>query len=227
MTQRSILTGTNQTIIIKVGGSVTVRGQAGNRLIAETKGLGGLVVERRSEAEIGRARAAVGERVLFDVRLKLPGSKGDQEVVEVKMGGSGEVFVPFESNIKVYAGKDIDVQGVRGQVDAYSGLNLTLRDVLRLGNASAGWSMNIDCETMAGNEVTFGAGRDLRFHVAGLTSVHLRVKDLGGYWEARMGGGERSVYLKSGGDVTFVTDQNVESLPPDYILGKIERPSTT
>ncbi len=227
MTQRSILVGTNQTIIIKVGGSVTVRGRDGEQLIAETKGMGGLTVERRSESEIGRARAALGEHVLFDVRLKRPGPAGNEEIIEVKMGGSGEVLVPFESNVKVYAGKDIDVQGVRGQVDAYSGLKLNLRDVGRLGNVSAGWTMNIDCRTMAGNDVTFGAGSDLRFHVADLTSARLRVKDIGGYWEALIGNGEKSIYLKSGGDVTLVTDQKVESLPPDYILGKIELPSTT
>ena len=129
--------------------------------------------------------------------------------------------------MKVYAGKDIDVQGVKGQVDAYSGLKLSLQDVYCLGNASAGWSMNIDCETMIGSDVTFGAGSDLRFHVADLTSTRLRVKDIGGYWEARIGGGEKSVYLKCGGDVTFVTDQKVEPLPPNYILGKIEKPSTS
>ena len=52
MTQRSILVGTNQTIIIKAGGSVTVRGQEGEHLSAETEGPGGLSVERRSESEI-------------------------------------------------------------------------------------------------------------------------------------------------------------------------------
>ncbi len=222
MTQRSIFAGKNETIMIKVGGSVTVKGHESDRLIAE--GTGGLTVERRSESEIGRARAAVGDRVLFDVRVKLPGKQAANEVIEVQIGGSGEVLVPFESNIKVYAGKDIDVRGIWGQVDAYSGLSLTLHDVNRLGNASAGWSMNIDCQTTVGNNVTFGAGRDLRFHVVDLTSARLRVKDIGGYWEARIGGGEKSVYLKSGGDVTFVTDQKVEPLPPNYILGKIERP---
>ncbi len=224
MTQRSILAGKNQTIIIKAGGSVTVKGQEGDRLLVEAKG--GLTVERRSESEIGRARAALGERVLFDVRLKLPSSMND-EVIEVKMGGSGEVLVPFESNIKVYAGKDIDVQGIQGRVDAYSGWRLNLQGVARLGIASAGWTMNIDCRTIAGKDVTFAAGSDLRFHVAELTSALVRVKDIGGYWEARIGEGEKSVYLKSGGDVTFVTEQKVEPLPPDYILGKIERPSTT
>jgi hypothetical protein len=185
-------------------------------------------MDRRSESEIGRARAAIGERVLFDVRLKVPSLKGKEEsdeVIEVQMGGSGEVLVPFESNLKVYAGKDIDVQSIKGQVDAYAGLNLHLRDIYRLGNASAGGRMNIDCQTMIGKDVTFGAGSDLRFYVAELTSVRLRVKDIGGYWEARVGDGEKSVTLKSGGDVTFATDQKVEAVPPNYILGKIEKPT--
>jgi hypothetical protein len=230
MTQRSILVGTNQTIIIKVGSSVTVKGHAGERLLAEAEGSGGLSVARRSEAEIGRARAAIGEHVLFDVRIKLPNlkeKKVSDDVIEVQIGGSGEVLVPFESNLKVYAGNDIDVQGIKGQVDAYAGLNLNLQDVYRLGNASAGGMMNLDCQTMTGKDVTFGAGGDLRFQIANLTSARLRVKDVGGYWEARIGGGEKSVYLKSGGDVTFVTDQTVEPLPPNYILGKIEKPSLT
>jgi hypothetical protein len=231
MTQRSIRVGKNQTIIIKVGASVTVKGHDSDLLTAESKDWGGLNLDRRSETEIGRARAAIGEYVLFDWRIKLPSplrsSGGEGEVIEVQMGGNGKVFVPFESNLKVYAGKDIDVQGIRGQVDAYSGLGLNLQDVYRLGNASAGRAMNIDCQTMTGKDVTFGAGGDLRFHVADLTSARLRVKDIGGYWEARIGGGEKSVYLKSGGDVTFVTDQIVEPLPPNYILGKIEKPAST
>jgi hypothetical protein len=78
---------------------------------------------------------------------------------------------------------------------------------------------------MASNDITFSAGSDLRFQIADLTSARLRVKDIGGYWEARIGGGEKSVYLKSGGDVTFVTDQDVQALPPNYILGKIEKPN--
>ncbi len=135
MTQRSILAGKNQTIIIKVGASVTVKGHDSDLVTAETKGIWGLTLERRSESQIGRARAAIGDHVLFDVRIKLPNlpsptGRGDGEVIEVQMGGSGEVLVPFESNLKVYAGKDIDVQGVQGQVDAYSGLNLSLQNVL-------------------------------------------------------------------------------------------------
>ena len=234
MTQRSILAGKNQTIMIKAGASVTVKGYEGDLVTADTKGMWGLTLERRSGSQIGRARAAIGDHVLFDVRIKVPsplrpfvGAEGEEEVIEVQMGASGEVLVPYESNLKIYAGKDIDVQGIRGQVDAVSGLGLKLQDVQSLGNVSAGRAMDIDCQTMIGKDVTFGAGSDLRFHVADLTSLRLRVKDIGGYWEARIGEGEKSVYLKSGGDVTFVTDQKVEPLPPNYILGNIERPTGT
>ncbi len=228
MTRRSIFAGINQSIVIKVGDSVTVKGYESDWVMAETKGRWGLTVGRRSEAQIGRARAAIGDHVIFDVRLKLPSLKEkdeSEEVIEVQIGGSGEVWVPFSSNLKVYAGKDIDIQGIQSQVDAYSGVNLKLQDIYCLGNASAGGIMDIDCQTMLGTDVILGAGSDLRFHVADLTSARLRVKDIGGYWEARIGDGEKSVYLKSGGDVTFVTDQKVEPLPPDYILGKIEEPS--
>ncbi len=228
MTQRSILAGTTPSVIIKAGASVTVQGHDSNLVVAETEDPWGLNVEKRSAAEIGRARAAVGEHVLFDVRLKLPSwqqKNTPDEVIEVQMGGSGEVLVPMDSDLKVYAGKDIDVQGIRGQVDAYSGLKLSLRDVYCLGNVSAGWTMNLDCQTMLGDKVEYRAGSDIRFHVQDLTSARIRVKDIGGYWEAQIGGGEKSVYLKCGGDVTLITDQTVEPLPPNYILGGIERPT--
>jgi hypothetical protein len=228
MTQRSILAGKNQEIVVKAGAGVMVRGHDSDMVTAETQGKWGVTVERRAESPIGRARAAIGDHVLFDWRIKVPnlGEKRDQrEVIEVQFGSKGEVWVPYSSNLKVYAGMDIEVLGIQGQVDAYSGLNLTLQNVYRLGNVSSGRVMNIDCRTMLGNDVTFGAGSDLRFHVADLTSVRLRVKDIGGYWEAQIGGGEKSVYLKSGGDITVVTDQTVEPLPPNYILGKIEKPA--
>ena len=229
MTQRSIYAGQNQTITIKVGDNVTVKGNDSDWVTAESKDSGGLTLEQRSGNEIGRARAAIGDRELFDIRIKIPNLKEKKtvgEVIEVQMGGSGEVLVPFESTVKVYAGKNVDVQGINGQVDAYAGLKLNLQDVYRLGNASAGATMNIDCQTMLGNKVEFKAGFDLRFYVHDLASAHIRIRDLGGYWEARIGDGEKSVYLKSGGDVTFVTDQPVEPLPPNYILGKIERPTS-
>jgi hypothetical protein len=228
MTQRSILAGTAPNVIIKTGGSVTVRGHESERVTAESTGRWGLKVEQRSQSEIARARAAIGEHVLFDVRLKLPDLEGknvSDEVIEVQIGGSGEVLVPFASNLKVYAGENIDVEGIRGQVDAYSGLKMSLQGVYCLGYASAGGSMDIDCQTMAGDKVEFKAGGDIHFHVGDLSSAHVRIKDLGGYWEARIGSGDKSVYLKCGGDVTLVTDQEVEPLPPNYILGKIEKPS--
>lgn len=229
MTQRSILAGTAPNVIIKAGGSVTVRGHESERVVAESTGRWGLKVGQRSQSEIARARAAIGERVLFDVRLKLPdleGKNASGEVIEVQIGGSGEVLVPFASNLKVYAGKNITVQGIRGQVDAYSGYKMSLQDIYRLGHASAGGTMDIDCLTMADDRVEFKAGSDIRFHVRDLISAHIRVKDLGGYWEARIGGGEKSVYLKCGGDAVLVTDQKVEPLPPNYILGKIEKPAS-
>jgi hypothetical protein len=225
MTHRTFLAGTNQTIIIKVGGSVTVKGHDSDLIIADTRDKWGLSIDRRSEAEIGWARAAVGERLLFDLRLKKPTFGASQEVIEIQIAGSGDVLVPLSSSLKVYAGKDIEVQGIQGQVDAYSGLDLKLKNVQTMGIVSAGRAMEIDCRTMLGTDITVGAGSDLRFHVADLTSARLRVKDIGGYWEARLGDGERSVYLKSGGDVTFVTDQTVEALPPNFMLGTIERPA--
>jgi hypothetical protein len=225
MTHRTFLAGTNQTIIIKVGGSVTVKGHDSDLIVADTRDKWGLSIDRRSEAEIGRARAAIGERVLFDLRLKKPTLGGSKEVIEIQFTGSGELLVPISSSLKIYAGKDIEVQDLQGQVDAYSGLDLKLKNVQILGMISAGRAMDVDCQTMSGKDVTYGAGSDLRFHVADLTSARLRVKDIGGYWEAHIGDSEKSVYLKSGGDVTFVTDQRVEALPPNFILGTIERPS--
>lgn len=223
MTQRRILAGTNPTVVIKAGASVTVRGVDGDLVTAESEDKWGLKVEKHNEAEFARARAAVGEVVLFDWRFKKPGAQNDDEIIEVQLGGSGQVWVPFGSDLKVYAGKDIDVQGIRGRVDAFSGLKLSLQEVQLLGNASAGRAMNLDCESVLGDTVEFKAGGDLRFHVHDLISAHIRVKDLGGFWEVKIGGGAKSVLLKCGGDVTLVTDQKVEPLPPNYILGKIER----
>ena len=225
MAQRSILAGKNPSVIIKAGASVTVKGVDGDRITAEGKW--DLKVEKRSEAEFARARAAIGEVVLFDWRFKKPnlGGRDDEEVYEVQFGGSGEVLVPFGSNLKIYAGKDIDAAGIRGKVDAFAGHDLSMRDVYCLGNASAGRGMNLDCQTLLASDVIYSAGSDFRFHAADLNSLRLRVKDIGGYWEARIGAGEKSIYLKSGGEVIFVTDLKVEALPPDYILGKIERSS--
>jgi len=226
MTQRSILAGTTPQVIVKAAGSVTIKGHEGDRVAAQSADRWGLKVEPHSEAEIGRARAVLGETVLFDVRIKkrVKSKEKPEQVIEIQVGGGGEVWVPYGARLKVYAGKDIDVQGITGQVDAFSGSNLSLRDVRCVGNVSAGGSMNLDCQTLLGEAVELKAGSDIRFHVQDLTSAHFRVKDIGGYWEARIGSGEKSVLLKSGGDVTLVTDQDIQPLPPHYILGKIEKP---
>jgi hypothetical protein len=228
MTQRSIPAGRNPTVIIKAGASIIVKGVEGDRVTAETGDRWGLKMDRRSEAEFARARAEIGDVVLFDLRLKRPDFLSDnpaEEVIEIQMGGSGEVWVPFDANVKIYAGKEIQVQGIRRQVDAFAGSKMDLRDVYCLGLASAGGSMRLDCQTLRGEKVEYQAGGDLRFQVRDLTSARIRVKDLGGFWEAQINEGEKSISLKSGGDVTLVTDQQVDALPPHYLLGKIEKPS--
>jgi hypothetical protein len=225
VTQRSILAGLQPKVVIKAGANVSVRGHASDQVVAETNGKWGLSVERRAQSEVARARAAIGDQVLFDLRLKLPGDKASVEVVEVKITGSGAVLVPLRAKVVVYAGKDIEVRGVEGQVEAYAGHALTVRAVRTLGHVSAGRAMDVDCQSLSGADKVFQAGGDLRFHVADLTSARLRVKDIGGYWEARLGTGEKSIYLKSGGDAILVTDQPVEALPPNFILGRIEKPA--
>src|SRR5689334_2232190 len=99
MTQRSILAGETPTVIIKAGGSITVRGQEGDRVVAETSNAWGLQVEKAQGdgREIARARAKAGEHVLFDVRVKLPNlgpQQPPQDFIQVQMGGGGEVLVP-------------------------------------------------------------------------------------------------------------------------------------
>ena len=224
MTERSIPAGLSPIIIIKAGGSVTVKGFDSELVTANTNDKSGLKIEKRSEAEFARARAAVGETVLFDWRFKKPGVQESEEVIEVQFGGSGEVLVPFGATLKIYAGKEINAQGIHGTVDAYAGSNVTLQDVDSLGNTSTGGALNLDCKTMLGEKVEFNAGGDIRFHIHDLTSALIRVRELGGFWEARIGDGLKAVSLKSGGDVTLVTDQKVEPMPPNYILGKIEKP---
>lgn len=225
MTQHSIWTGPNPAIVIRAGGAVAVRGAAGERVTASTQSKWGLKIEKRSQAEILRARAAVGERVLFDWRLNRPGVRSAAEVIAVQLGASGEVVVPLNSSLKIYAGTDIDVQDIQGRVDAFAGLNLKLERVGSLGNASAGRDMNLNCDTLLGDQVDFKAGGDLRFYVHDLENAYFRIKDLGGYWEAQLGSGTKLISINCGGDVTLVTDQEVRPQPPDYPLGAVERPA--
>src|SRR5438093_13052375 len=107
MTQRSIVTGLTPTIIIRAGADIMVEGRDGDRVLAETPGRSGLKVGRRSEGEFGRLRAAVGERVLLDLRATLPKAwrKGEADAIEVNVGGSGRVQVPLGSSVKIYTGR--------------------------------------------------------------------------------------------------------------------------
>jgi hypothetical protein len=213
--------------VIKSGTSVKVEGWDSDQILAKTSARGGLKVEPRSEAEIGRARAAVGDRVLFDVRLKLPGGKGKDlpgEAIEVQIGRDGRVHVPLGSRVKIYAGTNAEVSGIQGSVTIIAGGDLRVRNVRSLVHASSGGAMDLESETVEGEEVKFEAGRDLRCYIRDLPSARILANDLGGYWEGVIGAGDVTIRLKAGGDVTLVTDQTVEAVPPNYILGQIERP---
>ena len=96
---------------------------------------------------------------------------------------------------------------------------------LRVLDASLG--KNVLAALLTGDAVKFEAGRDLRCYVHGLTSARVIVNDLGGAWEGVIGSGNVTVRLKAGGDVTLVTDQKVEAIPPNYLLGQIERPASS
>jgi len=147
------------------------------------------------------------------------------DTIEVHLGDSGEVRVPVGSSLKVYAGKSADVRNIRGRVVATAGRDLRLQGVQVLTHASAGGSMDLDCDRLEGDNFKFEAGRDLRFFIRNLANAKLMINDLGGYWEAVLGDGRTQIRLKAGGDVTLVTDQDITSQPPYDVIGKVERPS--
>jgi hypothetical protein len=194
MTQRSIQAGTTTTVIIRVGGTVRIEGREGDRVLANTESRWGLKVERRGDA------------------------------IEVHIGGSGQVQVPLDSSVKVYAGKDIEVRNISGSATIYAGGNGSLRAVHSLVHASAGAALEIECERIEGDALQCSAGRELRIYIRDLRDAKLMINDLGGYWEGVIGAGRIKIRLTAGGDVTLVTDQTVAAQPPQYILGMIERP---
>jgi hypothetical protein len=224
MTQRSMLAGQSPMVIVRAGGDVHVEGWDGERVQADTDSRWGLKLGWRSASEIARARAKVGDRVLFDIRLnvKNPLKKNvTEEAIEVQIGGSGKVYVPLGSRVKVYAGKNAGVQNIRGEVSASVGRDLRLKDVGVLVHAAAGRSMELECARLAeDDDFKFVAGRDLRFYIHDLTDAKLMIDDLGGYWETTFGDGRVKIRLKAGGDVTLVTDQAITG----DLVGKIERP---
>jgi hypothetical protein len=195
MTQRSIPAGQTPDIIIRVGGDVTITGWDSDRVLANTDSRWGLKVERRGET------------------------------TQVEIGGSGGVQIPTGSNVKIYAGKSTDVRNIRGNVTVYAGRDVRTRKVQTLVHASAGGAIDLECETVEGDDVKFSAGRDLRCYIRSLTDAKLMINDLGGYWEGVIGGGRIKLRLQAGGDVTVVTDQEVIAQPPHYVVGNIERPT--
>jgi hypothetical protein len=218
MTQRSIQAGLTPTVIIRAGANITVEGWDGDRVVAETEGRAGLQVGRRSETEFGRLRAKVGERVLLDLRADLPRRwllrRGDAEAIEVQMGGSGRVRVPRGGSVKIYAGRSVDLRDVGGRVSVYSGGDAHLRGVGVVVHASSGGMLDVECQSVEGDDLKLEAGRDLRCYIRALDDARLLVSDLGGNWEGRIGAGRVTVRLKSGGDVTLVTDHEV--VPPGH-----------
>jgi len=234
MTQRSILAGQTPTVVVRANGSVTVEGWESDRVQADTDHRRGLQIEKRQVTDIGRerARAKVGERVLFDLSFDNPFNRARRDLkdsqgqaIEVQLRSDGQVRVPLNSELIVYAGRDGEVRHLQGRVTATSGRDLKLQDVQVLVHAATGRDLDIDCATLEGSDLKFGAGRDLRFYVHDLTDAKVIIKDRGSYWEAILGTGRLRIWLKAGGDVTLVTDQEVKAQPPDYMLGDIERPA--
>jgi hypothetical protein len=197
MTQRSIQSGWTPSVVVHAGGNVQVAGWDSDHVQADTESRWGLKLERRGEA------------------------------IDVRIGGSGTVHVPLGSTLKVYAGKSADVQKIHGRVTVYAGGKGYVRAVETLVHISTGRAMDIECEQIEGEDVTFAAGGDLRCFVRSLTDARLMINDLGGYWEGVIGEGRTKVRLNAGGDITLVTDQTVLAQPPHYLLGKIERPGDT
>jgi hypothetical protein len=229
-----MLAGQTPTVVIRAGGSVTVEGWDSDRVQAETDSRWGLQLARRKAADSRRerARAKIGEHVLFDISFDNPFNAAKHlkkdlhgEVIEVQLGGDGRVRVPFGSDLVVYAVHSAEVQRLQGRVTATAGDDLSVHEVEVLAHAAAGRDLAVDCATLAGSEFKFGAGRDLRFYVHTLTDAQVTIKDLGSYWEAILGNGRIKVQLTAGGEVTLVTDQEVQAQPPNFILGNIEKPT--
>ena len=190
-------------------------------------------IEKRKVADVGRerARAAIGDRVLFDISFANPFNPAKHllkdfqgEAIEVRIE-HGHVRVPLNSNVVMYAGHDAEVRHLQGRVIVSAGRDLSVQDVQTLVHAAAGSDMSIDCATLGGDDFKFSAGRDLRFRVRQLDDARVMINEAGTYWEVVLGSGHLKVRLNAGGDVTLITDREVQPQPPYYLLGNIERPA--
>jgi hypothetical protein len=232
MTQRSMPAGQTPAIVIH-GGTVTVEGWDSDRIQASSDDRWGVQIEKRKVADIKRerARAVIGDRVLFDLSIANPFNQSRRllqdlqgEAIEVRLG-HGQIRVPLGSNLIVYAGRDAAVRRIRGRVLASVGRDLNIQDVQTLVHAAAGGDLNIDCASLGGDEFKCSAGRDLRFRARDLDDARVMIREAGTYWEAVLGSGRRKVWLNAGGDVTLITAREVKAQPPYYVLGNIEQPA--
>ena len=232
MTQRSMPAGQTPTIVIR-GNNITVEGWDSDRIQANNDDRWGVEIEKRQVADVGRerARAAIGDRVLFDISFANPFNPSQRllkdfqgEAIEVRIG-RGQVRVPLNSNVIVYAGHDAEVRHVQGRVIVSGGRDVSVQDVQTLVQAAAGGDLDIDCVTLGGDDFKFSAGRDLRFYVHDLDDAKIMIREAGTYWEAVVGNGQLKVWVKAGGEVTLITDREVQPQPPYYVLGNIERPA--
>jgi hypothetical protein len=181
-------------VIVRAGATARIEGRDTDRVVATSDDRWGLKVARR------------------------------RGTIEVQIGRSGDVLVPAGSSVKVYAGHSVELRNIGGSAAVYAGGHAFLRSVGTLVYAASGGALEIACEQVAGNDVQCLAGRDLRCFIRQLADARLMVNDLGGYWEGLIGAGRVKLRLKAGGDVTLVTDQEVVAQPPQYVLGRIERP---
>lgn len=195
MTQRSLLVGLAPTVLIRAGGTVEVRAWAGDRLEAESDSRWGLQVSHR------------------------------RGVFAVEIGGDGLVRLPAGSDLTVYSGKSTTLSGVGGRVTIQAGGGAFVRGAGTLLHLSAGGMADVEAEQPGAGETRLSAGSHLRCAIRQLHNTRVLVSDIGGRWEACAGSGHARLLLSAGGDVTIVTAQALEPLPPHFILGRIERPA--
>lgn len=189
--QRSIEAGDAPVVIVRGGTDCTIEGYDGNRVVAETESRwGGLKLRERGEA------------------------------IEVNAGGACTVRVPRNSEVKVYAGQHVTIESVRGPALVNAGGDIHIANVALLDSCNAGGRMTLDAERLTGDDPKFQAGKDIRLRIRDLSDMRVRVNDLGGYWEGFIGDGSATLWLKSGGVATLVTDQPVRG----EVLGNIEVP---
>jgi len=195
MPQRSLQTKHAPQVTIRAGGDVRVEGWDRDQVSASTENRWGLKLEQHDEAG------------------------------EVNIGFSGEVMLPFDSHIKVYAGKSVNARNIQGSLAVYAGWKVHIREVRTILHISAGGPVDFECDEVKGDDVKFAAGGNVRCHIRLLADARLMIHDARGYWEGVIGKGRVKIRFKSGGSVTLVTDQKIVPQPPHYLLGKLDKPS--